>query len=97
MMDLDNENGDILTKEDKMINISIDIEKYKTIAHNWRRAARSEEFFPWDLKSTIPMEKENAELERQKIREKYQVLQQEIDIATTAEQIKTVIGKFLNF
>jgi hypothetical protein len=59
--------------------IKIDIEKLRIIAHERRRAARSEEFKPWDIKATIPSEQAAAEAERQKIRDKYDELQVKID------------------
>lgn len=72
--------------------IKIDINKAKEIAHEVRRAARAEEFKPFDLKATIPAEAEQAEAERQAIREKYAEIQNQIDAAATPEEIKAALG-----
>lgn len=72
--------------------ISINIDKAKDIAHNIRRTKRSEEFAPLDIKATIPSEAEAAEEARQKIREKYAVIQTSIDNASTPEQLKAILG-----
>ena len=71
--------------------ISIDMAKAKDIAHEKRRAARSAEFAPLDIKATIPFEAEAAESDRQAIREKYASLQAQIDSATTVDQLKALI------
>lgn len=71
--------------------IKIDIGKAKEIAHETRRNARSEEFKPLDAQVTIPMYAEQAEAERQVIRDKYAVIQTQIDGATTAEELKVII------
>lgn len=72
--------------------ITINVNKAKTIAHDKRRAARSEEFAPLDIKATIPSEAVAAEEARQQVREKYAVIQQQIDAASTPEQIKEALG-----
>ena len=73
--------------------IVINIDKAKNIAHNERRAARAEEFKPFDeaIAKQIPGQTEGAEAQRQLIRDKYAVMQSEIDAATTVEQIKAVM------
>lgn len=71
--------------------IVINIEKAKNIGHEMRRAARAEEFKPLDIKATIPSEAAAAEAGRQAIREKYAVIQQQIDAATTPDEIKTAL------
>ena len=71
--------------------ITINIDKAKTIAHDVRRAARSEEFKPLDVKATIPSEAAQAEVERQAIRDKYATMQAAIDAAVTVEEIKEVM------
>ena len=50
-----------------------------------------EEFKPWDVKATIPSEQVAAEAERQKIRDKYAAMQDQIDAAQTAEELKALI------
>ena len=71
--------------------ITINIDKAKTIAHDIRRAARSAEFAPLDIKATIPSEAAAAEAARQVIRDKYAVMQTAIDAATTTDEIKAVL------
>ena len=71
--------------------ISINIDKAKTIAHDKRRAARSDEFKPLDIKATIPSEATQAEAARQTVREKYAQMQAKIDAAQTLDQIKAAM------
>lgn len=73
--------------------IVINIDKAKTIAHDVRRAARAEEFKPFDeaIAKQIPGQVEGAEAQRQLIRDKYAEMQTAIDAATTPEQIKAVM------
>ena len=73
------------------MGIVINIDKAKTIAHDIRRAARSAEFAPLDIKATIPSEAAAAEAARQIIRDKYAVMQTAIDAATTTDEIKAVL------
>jgi hypothetical protein len=72
--------------------ITINLDKAKNIAHDIRRAKRSEEFAPLDIKATIPSEATAAETARQEIRDKYAAMQTEIDTAATPEEIKTALG-----
>jgi hypothetical protein len=71
--------------------ITINLDKAKNIAHDKRRAARSAEFAPLDIKATIPAEAQAAEAARQVIRDKYATMQTAIDDATTVEQIKSAM------
>ena len=71
--------------------ITTNVTKAKTIAHEKRRQARSAEFAPLDIKTTIPSEAVAAEAARALIRTKYATMQAEIDAATTTEQIKAVM------
>lgn len=71
--------------------ISINIDKAKAIVHDKRRAARSAEFAPLDIKATIPSEAAAAEAARQAIREKYAAIQQEIDAAAGVPELKTIV------
>jgi hypothetical protein len=71
--------------------ITINLDKAKNIAHDKRRAARSSEFAPLDIKATIPAEAQAAEAARQVIRDKYATMQTAIDAATTVDQIKAVM------
>lgn len=70
------------------MGIVIDITKAKNIAHDARRAARSAEFAPLDIKATIPSEAAEAEAARQVVRTKYAAMQTAIDAAVTASEIK---------
>lgn len=74
------------------MGIIIDVNKAKAIGHDMRRAARSAEFAPLDIKATIPSEANAAETARQAIREKYATIQAQIDAATTPDEIKAALG-----
>ena len=71
--------------------ITINLDKAKGIAHDIRRAKRSEEFAPLDIKATIPSEAVAAESARQVIRDKYAAMQTQINSASTPEEIKEAI------
>ena len=74
--------------------ITINIDKAKTIAHGIRRTARAEEFKPYDeviMKQIPGADATSAEAARAEIREKYSVMQAEIDSATTVDEIKSVL------
>ena len=71
--------------------IIINLDKAKNIAHDIRRNKRAEEFAPLDVQATIPLFAESAEAQRQAIREKYTVVQQEIDSAGTVGELKTIV------
>lgn len=71
--------------------ITIDMTKAKKIAHDKRRAARSAEFAPLDIKATIPAEAQAAEAARQVIRDKYATMQAQIDAAQNVEELKTLL------
>ena len=74
--------------------ITINITKAKAIGHDMRRAARAEEFKPFDeaIAKQIPGAADGAEAERQAIREKYAVIQTNIDAAATPDEIKAALG-----
>lgn len=74
--------------------IVVNINKAKAIAHDIRRAARAEEFKPLDevIAKQIPgADVAAVEAERQAIRDKYAVIQSQIDAASTPEGIKAVL------
>jgi hypothetical protein len=73
--------------------ITINVTKAKSIAHDIRRAARTEEFKPYDdaIAKQIPNETEGAEAARKVIREKYAAMQTAIDAALTVDGIKTAL------
>jgi hypothetical protein len=74
--------------------IEHDLGRCKDIAHDRRRAARAEEFKPFDeiIAKQIPgLDAAEAEAERQAIREKYVTIQAEIDAAEDPDQIKAAL------
>jgi hypothetical protein len=73
--------------------IKINVDKAKAIGHDMRRAARAEEFKPYDeaIAKQIPGT-DGAEIARQAIREKYAAVQADIDAAATPDEIKAALG-----
>jgi hypothetical protein len=71
--------------------IVINMDKARQIAHEKRRAARSEEFAPLDIKATIPSEAASAEAARQVVRDKYDAMQRSMDSATSLEELKSLL------
>lgn len=74
--------------------IKVDLDKAKVIAHDRRRAAREKEFAPFDdiIAKQIPGKSaQEAEAERQKIRDKYAAMQTAIDAAQTPDAIKAAL------
>lgn len=73
--------------------ITINIDKAKGIAHDIRRAARAEEFKPYDdaIAKQIPGQMEGAEAARAAIRAKYATMQTAIDAASTVDEIKAAM------
>lgn len=71
--------------------ISINIPKAQAIVHEARRASRSAEFAPLDIKATIPSEAEAAEAARQEIRDRYTAMQAEINGATEVATLKAIM------
>jgi hypothetical protein len=76
------------------MGIVIDVTKAKAIGHDMRRAARAEEFKPFDeaIAKQIPGAADGAEAQRQAIREKYAAIQTQIDAATTPDEIHVALG-----
>ena len=76
------------------MGIVIDLTKAKSIGHDMRRAARAEEFKPYDeaIAKQIPGT-DGAEIARQAIRDKYAAIQTSIDAAATTDEIKTALGQ----
>ena len=76
------------------MGIVINLNKAKAIGHDMRRAARAEEFKPFDeaIAKQIPGT-DGAEIARQAIREKYAAIQTSIDAAATTDEIKTALGQ----
>lgn len=71
--------------------IRINIDKAKDIAHDIRRAKRTQEFAPLDIKATIPSEAAAAEAARQAVRTKYADMQAAIDAAQSADELKAIV------
>lgn len=75
--------------------ISVNLDKAKAIGHDVRRAKRAEEFAPHDeviMKQIPGTDTAAAKKARQAIREKYAAVQDEIDAATSPEDIKVALG-----
>ena len=76
------------------MSIVINLDKAKAIAHEKRRTARAEEFKPLDeiiMKQIPGNDYTQAEAARQAIRDKYAVLQTQMDAATSAEELKELL------
>jgi hypothetical protein len=71
--------------------IVINLDKAKAIAHDKRRAARSAEFAPLDIKATIPSEAQAAEAARQQVRDKYAEIQNNINAAVDVTELKQIV------
>ncbi len=76
------------------MGLVIDLTKAKNIGHDMRRAARAEEFKPYDeaIAKQIPGQVDGAETARQAIRDKYAAIQTSIDAAATPDEIKAALG-----
>ena len=75
--------------------ITINVDKAKAIAHEKRRAARAEEFKPHDeviMKQIPGISSAVAEEARAAIRAKYANMQDDIDPASTPDEIKAALG-----
>ena len=74
--------------------ITVNMDKAKAIAHEVRRAKRAEEFAPLDeviMKQIPGNDAAQAEAARQAIRDKYSALQAQMDAATTADELKSLL------
>ena len=71
--------------------IKIDLNKAKAISHEKRREARAKEFALLDVKATIPSEATEAEAQRQKVRDKYALIQSKIDKAAGVDALKGIV------
>jgi hypothetical protein len=75
--------------------IIVNIDKAKAIGHEIRRANREKEFAPLDtviMKQIPGKDAQAAEAERQVIRDKYAVVQADIEAAETPDEIKAALG-----
>lgn len=74
--------------------IIVNMNKAKAMAHDMRRAARAEEFKPYDeviMKQIPGNDYQQAEAARQAIREKYAVMQEQMNAAQTPEELKALL------
>lgn len=71
--------------------VDVDMPKAKELTHEKRRDKRAAEFAPLDTEVTIPAKAQEAEAKRQAIRDKYAVIQIQIDACSTPEQLKAII------
>jgi hypothetical protein len=77
------------------VSIIINLDKAKAIGHEKRRLARAEEFKPYDeviMKQIPGNDAAEAESKRQEIRDKYVVIQNQINSAESPEEIKLALG-----
>ena len=72
------------------MTITINLDKAKVIVHDIRRAKRTAEFAPLDIKATIPSEAAEAEAARQAVRDKYAAIQSDIDAAPGVSELKLI-------
>lgn len=75
--------------------ISINLEKAKTISHNIRRQKRAEEFQPLDeviMKQIPGTDVQAIEQQRQEIRDRYSIIQTDIDNAVAVEELTTIVN-----
>jgi hypothetical protein len=70
--------------------ISINLNKAKDIVHDIRRAKRTIEFAPLDVKASIPSEAAAAETARQAVRQKYAGIQVAIESSASISELKLV-------
>jgi len=70
--------------------ITVNINKAKEIVHDIRRAKRTAEFAPLDIKATSPSEAAAAEAARQAVREKYAAIQADINAALGLPELKLI-------
>jgi hypothetical protein len=75
--------------------ITVNINKAKAIAHDFRRAKRAAEFAPLDevIAKQIPgFDIAAIEAQRQAVRDKFVGIQNQIDAAQSADGIKAALG-----
>lgn len=71
-------------------SLSVDLQEAKGIAHERRRAKRAAEFAPLDVEATVPLLAVAAEAKRQKIRERYDAVQRDINSANSVETLLSI-------
>lgn len=75
--------------------ITINLDRAKTIAHDIRRQHRAEEFQPLDeviMKQIPGTDVQAIEAERQLVRDKYAVVQTNIDAAASSDELLTIVN-----
>jgi hypothetical protein len=75
--------------------IVVNVDKSKELAHQFRRRQRDEEFAPLDaiIAKQIPGTDIVAiEAQRQEIRDRYAIMQAQIDAATNFRDVKAALG-----
>ena len=80
--------------------ITINLDRAKIAAHDYRRAARAAEFAPHDaiIAKRIPGTAEaEAEAQRQVIRERNAAVQEQIDAATDHHELRAIINEIAVF
>ena len=86
--------ADLMELVEKNNMIKINIEKAKTVAHDIRRKTREQEFSPLDnliMKQIPNTDIQAVEQQRQQIRDKYALMQDKIDKASSIEEIKEAL------
>jgi len=73
--------------------MKLNLDKAKAVAHERRRAARDQEFLPLDREVTIPSKATEAEGKRQAVRDKYAVIQDQIDAAQSVAELSATLSK----
>lgn len=73
--------------------VYIDLDAAKNFCHKLRRSARDAQFAPLDRMVTVPGQQEEAEKQRQALRDKYEILQNRIDSANDVVDLKAVLDE----
>lgn len=77
------------------ITIEVDLDKAKELTHQVRRQARALELKQYDIEATVPSLSEQAEANRQIIRDKYATIQDSIDNAEDVESLEAVLKELM--
>lgn len=75
--------------------ITTNMDKAKAMGHDFRRRFREQEFAPLDaqiVKQIPGTDVQAVEAQRQAVRDKYAVIQNQINAATTPAEIKAALG-----
>ena len=97
IIDADSMPPDIIFKaawEEGGDSIIVNIDKARTVAHSFRRKSRDAEFEPYDkiISLQIPGNSSTvAESKRAEVRAKYEIIQNNIDAATTISKLKEIV------